>query len=134
MNSGKTAVLGLGIACSAMLGAATLTVEVRPGEGWWGGATTFGTKAPYALKTETLAFDLIRNNYGNQTAPFMVSTGGRYVWSEKAFACQLADGKMVFEGDAPIELVEAGDNLRSAFLAAAKRHFPASGKLPDLYF
>ena len=129
---GKAAAFGLGVVCSAMLGAATLTVQVRPGEGWWGGATTFGMKAPYALKTSRLEFDLRTDNYSNQIAPLMVSTCGRYVWSDSAFACRLADGKMVFEGDAPIELVEAGDNLRAAFLAAARRHFPASGKLPDL--
>ena len=31
---GKAAAFGLGVVCSAMLGAATLTVQVRPGEGW----------------------------------------------------------------------------------------------------
>lgn len=112
--------------------AMSLKVSVLPGEGWWGGATTFGTKAPYGLKASALDFDIRSDNYSNQTVPFMVSTKGRYVWSEKAFAVSLKDGVLTFEGDAPIELVEAGKTLREAFLAAAKKHFPASGKTPDL--
>ena len=113
-------------------GAAELKVSVPPGEGWWGGATTFGTKEPLGLNATSFAFDIRKDNYSNQAAPLMLSTKGRYVWSDKAFACSFADGVMTFTGDAPIELREEGSDLRSAFLAASRRHFPASGKTPDL--
>jgi len=107
-------------------------VKVLPGEGWWGGATTFGTSAPYALNAKSVKFDIREGNYGNQAVPFLVSTKGRYVWSDRAFSMSLENGEMTFEGDAPIALVSAGKTLREAFLAAAKAHFPASGKTPDL--
>lgn len=109
-----------------------LKVAVLPGEGWWGGATTFGTKEPLGLNATSFSFDIGKDNYSNQAAPLMLSTKGRSVWSEKAFACVFTNGVMTFTGDAPIELAEEGSDLRSAFLAAARRHFPASGKTPDL--
>ncbi len=110
----------------------SLELALLPGEGWWGGATVFGTKAPYGLNASTLDFDIRTQNYGNQAAPFLVSTKGRYIWSDQAFACQLTNGVLRLEGPAKIEIRSAGRTLRDAFLAAAKAHFPASGKLPDL--
>ena len=113
-------------------GAFELKVEVQPGEGWWGGATTFGTKEPLGLKATAHAFDLRTDNYSNQASPFLVSTKGRSIWSDKAFSCVYTNGVMTFTGEAPIELTEAGRDLRSAYRAAAQQHFPPSGKTPDL--
>ncbi len=109
-----------------------LKVTVLPGEGWWGGLTTLGTKAPYGLNAKSFDFDMRVNNYGNQAVPLMLSTKGRAIWSDKAFACTFTNGVLKFEGDAPIVLSQAGTNLRTAFQAMARQHFPASGKLPDL--
>ncbi|MDY5954781.1 MAG: glycoside hydrolase family 31 protein [Kiritimatiellia bacterium] len=112
-------------------GGSTLKVQLLPGEGWHGGATTFGRQAPYGLKSGTVVFDIRRDNYSNGAVPFLVSTKGRTIWSDKAFSVSLKNGTMTLEGDAPIELSQSGKNLREAFLAAAKAHFPPSGKLPD---
>ena len=84
------------------------------------------------MNAQTLAFDIRFDNYGNQAAPLLVSTKGRYVWSERAFACTLTNGTIRLEGEAEIEVRTAGKTLREAFLAAAKAHFPASGRTPDL--
>ena len=113
-------------------GAAELKVELLPGEGWWGGATTLGTKTPFGLNATALEFDIRKENYSNQAVPLMLSTKGRCVWSDKAFACSYTNGVMVFTGDAPIVLATEGGDLRTAFRAAARKHFPASGKTPDL--
>ena len=120
------------LATALAAGAEELKVKVLPGEGWWGGATVYGTKAPYGLKADAVDFDIRKINYENQAVPLLVSTKGRSVWSDKAFACTLADGVLTFTGDAPIILATEGKDLRTAFLAAAKKHFPASGKVPDL--
>lgn len=125
-------VTAVALATALAAGAEELKVKVLPGEGWWGGATVYGTKAPYGLKTGAVDFDIRKVNYENQAVPLLVSTKGRSVWSDKAFACTLADGVLTFTGDAPIVLATEGENLRTAFLAAAKKHFPASGKVPDL--
>ena len=50
-------------------GAAELKVELLPGEGWWGGATTLGTKTPFGLNATALEFDIRKENYGNQAVP-----------------------------------------------------------------
>ncbi|HCG19426.1 MAG TPA: glycoside hydrolase [Verrucomicrobia bacterium] len=121
------ACLALGHAAQAEI----LTVPVLEGEGWFGGATTFGAKAPYGLRTPALKFDIRSNNYSNQAVPFLLSTKGRYIWSDAAFACEVANGEIRLTGEAPIKLVQAGTTLREAFRDAATRHFPASGKLPD---
>jgi len=127
--------VGLSMACHAEAPAACYANEcafpLEEGEGWWGGATTFGTKAPYGL-VGSVEFDIRKDNYANQAAPFLVSTHGRYVWSDKAFRCTVTNGELRVKGDAPVAVVRAGKTLKEAFLAAAKAHFPASGKLPDL--
>ena len=123
-------VAGCGMAFVAR--AAELKVEVLPGEGWWGGATTLGTQAPFGLNAKEVSFDIRKANYSNQAAPLMLSTKGRAVWSDKAFACSYTNGVMIFTGDAPIVLAAEGCDLRTAFRAAARKHFPASGKTPDL--
>ena len=118
----------------AMLAASAseLKVAVRPGEGWWGGTTMSGTKEPLGLRAKDHAFDIRSDNASNQAAPLMVSTQGRCVWSDKAFACVYTNGVMTLTGEAPIELTEEGTDLRSAFLAASRKHFPPSGRTPDL--
>lgn len=120
-----------GIWCAAV-GAHELEVSMLPGEGWWGAATSFGRMEPFRADSPAFSFDLGKSNVSNQTAPFMLSTAGRYVWSDKAFACTIENGVMKFTGAAPIELCTAGGDLRSAFLAASRAHFPPSGKTPDL--
>lgn len=125
----------LGSALLATMAFATeteLKVQLLPGEGWHGGATTFGRQAPYGLKSQKLKFDIRRSGYQNGTAPLLLSTKGRYIWSDKAFAIELKEGTLILKGDASIKLYEGGKTLRDAYLTASKKHFPPSGKLPDL--
>lgn len=110
----------------------TQEVSVLPGEGWWGVADTFGWHSPYALNKTEIAIDIRRHNQSNQSAPLLVSTKGRYVWSDDAFAFSLKDGRIRLDGSAPFEVVQAGKTLRDAFKAASAKHFPPSGMLPDL--
>lgn len=113
----------------------TLEIAVEPGEGWWGGATVFGTEEPFALRKAEASFDLTRQCWGNQTAPLLLSTHGRYVWCDDGFRCTLKDGKFTFVSPgAKICSGRAGDSLKSAFAYASKTFFPPSGKTPDLLF
>lgn len=128
----KTTILAMAALVSAAVFGEHLNVDIQDGEGWYGGATLFGSDVPYGLKAKSYKFDIRSNNYSNQAVPFLLSSKGRYVWSDKAFACTITNGTIQLEGDAPIEVVSAGKTLKEAFLAAARKHFPASGKLPDL--
>ena len=67
----------------------------------------------------------------NQSAPLLVSTKGRYLWSDEPFSFSFdehsltATGKNIISGD-----TQGG--LRDAYLEASKRFFPASGRTPSL--
>ena len=116
--------------------AGRLTVRLLPDEKWWGVATHAGTKLPFDAKSARISIDIRKENLSNQTAPFMVSDKGRYVWCDAAFGVTGENGVLTFEseGGEAVRLVTAGTTLREAFLAASKAHFPPSGKTPDLAF
>ena len=122
--------------CAVSVRADRLELVLEPGEGWWGGATTFGSQAPYGLRARSLEFDLRVKNYENQAAPLLLSTHGRWVWCDKGFAAKLADGALTVASDdgVPIASGRAGASLRSAYAHASASFFPPSGRTPDLLF
>lgn len=113
---------------------ASRTVQMLPGEHWWGEATYFGDMMPFDEES-TVAIDIRKDGYANQYQSLLVSDKGRYVWCDEQTALTVSGGVMrIISDGAPIRLVTAGATLRDAFLAAAKAHFPPSGKTPDLTF
>lgn len=108
-----------------------LRIMPLPGEFWWGCATIFGREQPYWNFDR---HDQDIDNFCNQTSPFLLSSAGRYVWSEKPLAWSAKEGVLFIEGSARIDLVAAGKTLKDAFLAASKDHFPANGTTPPGIF
>ena len=107
-------------------------IQPEPGEKWRGATTFFGNEQPYGTSVDR---DLTFNSYGNPCAPFLVSSAGRYVWSDRPFAFSFADGVLTIRSKyEKVEPVQAGTTLREAFLAASREHFPPSGKYPDPLF
>lgn len=101
-------------------------------EYWWGGSSSDGSKEPFGADSEHYAD--YNADAQNQTMPLYVSSKGRYIWSDSAFKVSIKNGEFTIDGD-KVELVEAGKNLRDAYLAAMKAHFPFSDKkLPELFF
>ncbi len=109
-----------------------LVLPLQPGEGWWGGAVTLGARMPFGA--EPLAVNLDGDNRGNQYAPLLLSSKGRFVWCDKAFAFEVKDGSLKVTAPAGTPLVsrQAGASLRDAYRAASQAFFPSDGKLPDL--
>ena len=112
-------------------------IRILPGEYWWGGSTRH-SEFPLSEKSEYSADFRCGNGEGgecdNQTAPFFVSSKGRYIWSEEPFAVSVRNGEFEFTGGDPV-LTEAGSTLREAYTAAQKAHFPSDGrKLRDEFF
>ena len=110
------------------------TSKIKPieGEKWWGGGTIFGKSMPYVNFQEK---DIVNSNYSNQVAPFFVSSKGRYVWSDKPFKFSAKDGTITIVSDfEEIKPIQAGKNLKEAYLAACKKHFAPDGNLPDELF
>ena len=51
------------------------------GEKWWGGMVALGSKMPF--EGDLRLFDLAAENLNNQNVPLLLSSEGRYVWSDK---------------------------------------------------
>lgn len=107
-----------------------MNIPLLPGERWWGGRAADGMSMPYGAGP--FQADLNETLGANQAAPLLVSSKGRYIWSEESFAFSFtADGLSVSKGRAEVNAAEGFSSLRGAFREAASRHFPAKGAYPD---
>lgn len=111
----------------------TTKISSLEGEKWWGGLTALGSKMPFSPTFEM--YDLSKTNLNNQIVPLMLSSAGRYIWSDRAFQFSLSNDTVVIVSDyEKPELAQAGSNLRDAYLGASSKHFPPSGKIPEEIF
>lgn len=105
------------------------SIPVEEGEFWYGGAVNEGDKMPMK---EGYSNSLINFIQGNQAAPLLISSKGRYIWSDAPFAWKLQEGKLIITGNkSPIDLQKGGNNLKGAYRTASKKYFPTMGKMPD---
>jgi alpha-glucosidase len=109
------------------------TIQMEPGEYWWGGVVGYGSKMPYLQTIET--FDLSSQNENNQIAPLFLSNQGRYIWSDFPFRFEIKDHAIhLHSWYEAIKVRQGGKTLKEAYLTAAANYFPPSGKLPDSLF
>ena len=132
----KHACIVAAVALSAFTATAETFVSEIPlieSERWWGGGGGDGQSQPYGASSHK-RIDL--RVHGNTSSPLLVSSCGRYVWSEKPFGYEFKDGKLVLDSDfEKIEPTVAGKTLKDAYLAAAKDHMRFEGKAPpDVFF
>ena len=115
--------------------AETLSVEMLNGESWWGVANRFGSQMPFTEKT-AIDIDLTKTGFANQFASMLISDRGRVVWCDDQTVVSITNGtiRMVSRSAAPVVLEKGGKNLKDAFLCAANKWFPSTGKTPDLLF
>lgn len=107
-------------------------INLLKNEKWWGGSSFSTEKSiPFSDKSD---YFLDLENGINQTAPFYLSSEGRYIWSEKPFVFSVQNGKIRIKSDYSVELNDDGKTLKEAYLNASVKHFPFSGKMPDLKF
>ncbi len=85
---------------------------------------------PTDTDTDATAAEAARSALSsNQSAPVLLSSAGRVLWSEKAFRFSFANGMLRVAGRRVV-LGRGGSTLREAFLAASGRFFPPSGRTP----
>ena len=115
--------------------AETLSVKMLDGENWWGGANYFGSQMPFTQKT-AIAIDLTKSGFANQYASMLISDKGRVVWCDDQTVVTITNGtiRMASKSAASVVLEKGGKNLKDAFLYAANKWFPSTGKTPDLLF
>ena len=109
-------------------------IKSLPGEKWWGGLVALGSQMPFQQDMKR-AYDLSRDNLNNQVVPLMLSSEGRYIWSENPFTFQMKGGNMEITSDyETVKAIQAGATLRDAYHMAMQKHFPPTGTLPDEMF
>lgn len=108
-----------------------LELEIIEDEYWWGGLSAEGYNTPYGMESN-VSHDLWGDNKGNQAQPFLLSSKGRYIWSESPIHYSLNQGKItVTTRVGKIISGDAGTNLRDAYAHAVKNFFPPDGRIPD---
>lgn len=107
-----------------------LVVKILKDEYWYGGNVVLGGFLPFGRKSMFYSND-IKNYKYNQAAPFFLSNKGRYIWSDEGFKLKVVCGKIICKNNtSKIELFSGFNDLKGAFLAASKKHFPAKSKMP----
>lgn len=103
------------------------------GEKWWGCTVALGEKMPFAANTEPE--DISLDNRNNQVVPLMLSSAGRYIWSDEPFEFHFVNDTLTIKSShETVAPVSGGKTLRDAYLAASGKHFPPSGEIPEAEF
>lgn len=107
-------------------------IKILDDEFWWGGSVGIAEQMPFGAKPGLM--DQIQTNHDSQVSPVMLSSEGRYIWSEKPFRCRITKQQLYIEGTDRILVGKAGNNLRDAYLHAAQHWYPSDGSTPDEAF
>jgi alpha-glucosidase len=108
---------------------AQTSIAIKDGEKWFGGAMNEAHLMPFQAG---YSLDMYGDTRGNQAAPLLVSTKGRFIWSEEPFKFTFENNRLVISNaKSTLTIDSSGRNLREAFTNAAKRFFPSKNKLPD---
>ncbi len=114
----------------SVTGSKTLELKLETAEYWWGGMSVDGPSMPYGVTDFSRNLD--GNDGGNQAQPLLISSHGRYVWSEQPFAYRFAGHTLTITSRrGPVLSGRSGSTLKEAFAFVSKNYFPANGKLPD---
>ena len=69
-------------------------VDSLEGETWWGLSNTDGNLQPFA---DYASMDLANDSRLGETAPFLVSSKGRYIWCDSPFVISCKEGKFTLK-------------------------------------
>lgn len=112
-----------------------LSLTILPNERWWGGNVSDGRYMPFGAHEFSRDLSSWRHTdsgldeSSNQSAPLLISTRGRYVWSETPFHFTFEAGQLDVDGQ-KIVCKDTDGTLGDAYRAACAKHFPPSGDTP----
>ena len=108
---------------------AQTSLTIKTGEQWYGGAVNEAHLMPFK---DGYSLDMYGDIRGNQAVPLLVSTKGRFIWSEEPFKFSFEKNRLLIShAKSGVTIDSAGKNLKEAFSNASKRFFPSKNKLPD---
>lgn len=109
----------------------SMRIPLNEGEKIWGGRIADGKFMPYADSFMTT----FSQNSGNQVMPLLLSSDGRYVWSDAPYDFRIEDGVLMVDNAlGKIRTGVVGSTLADAYHYAEPLYFPADGKLPPAEF
>lgn len=107
-----------------------LALTLQKGEQWWSGIINHSQLMPFG-DTSTYANNLLGNNEGNQAQPLLLSSQGRYIWSEEPFQFSFRNGSIDLKGLGKIDTGTIGNTLKQVQQYVRNKYFAASGQMPD---
>lgn len=102
---------------------------LRGGEKWWGVFIGGDHRMPL---TEPFTMIDMANITRQQTVPMLVSSRGRYIWSDEPFSIEFDGENIIIEASKKIEAVTGGRNLKEAYLVCVHENMPPDGKTPAM--
>ncbi|PWD99492.1 glycoside hydrolase family 31 protein [Marinilabilia rubra] len=109
----------------------SIKLEIEKNEYWWGGLSSIGHQTPYDKDSE-VSVNLFGDNRGNQAQPLLLSSNGRYVWSESPIEYGISNEVLtVSTKEGKIHSGTAGGNLKTAYQYVSEKFFPSNGQIPD---
>lgn len=109
-----------------------MNIKILPDEYWWAGIVNEGTRMPLGVEDRAVV-DFRNVKTPNQASPLLLSSAGRYLWSDSPYTAVFENGEI--RTDAPVEQKEGFGTLKGAYLAAMKAHFPFAGEeVEPLFF
>src|SRR4051812_27155695 len=90
------------------------SILIEPNEKWFGGAVNEGTAMPF---NNGYHLNLYGNAAGNQASPFLISTTGRFIWSEQPFTFTVNSNMMYIQSMDKITVEKSGNCISTAYQA-----------------
>ncbi|MGI2295066.1 glycoside hydrolase family 31 protein [Paenibacillus sp. GXUN7292] len=107
-----------------------LAVKLLADEYWWGGRVADGRSMPFGHALHRV--DLSSAHLGNQACPLLISSKGRFVWSETSFEFRFEDGWLSLQSHGD-ELItgEGYGTLKGVFRHVSRTFFPPAPAIPE---
>jgi len=104
------------------------SIAIEQNEKWFGGAVNEGSAMPFPNGYHLNLYGYIA---GNQASPLLVSTTGRFIWSDQPFAFTINQHHLYIQSINKIVVEKSGNSISTAYGTASKKYFPPTGKTPD---
>ncbi len=94
----------------------------------WAGIVNDGSMMPLQAG---YGFDFSETNRYNQIQPLLLTSKGRYIWSEHPFRFEIKEGCIEILNADSCVIGRCGETLTEAYDYVSRQYFPPSGAMPD---
>ena len=117
------------VSCRNNLPGKSMTIVLDSDEVAWAGVVMDGHLMPFTVPYE---MNFYAENKRNQVQPLILTSKGKYFWSEKPFSFQINGTKLsINDPYASLIAGKNGNTLAQVQQFVRKKYFPSSGRMPD---